>query len=497
MGLFDEIKKFRPMDYFEGAQGLDGMQTGDQLMADYKEQGIDFGKGSQIYDRGSQMMNRGSAYNQEAKASMQNNASDSQAESFRQSERLAAMGGGVPTGVITAQNMQGANNAQANASAQFENQFAQNQNQGVGILSGAMNNQAQIMQQGQQADQARRMAKTNASQQFMGLLGTGLKLGAGAAGVPIPPMAQRGGSVKAAPKGYHYMPNGKLMKNSAMKGYKQGGMVRGYNEGGMALKTPEYEASAPNSMFPEMQEVDTPDMPTGKGYGTLANSKAKGALNATAYGAGKAAAYGMGVVNQDIDSLKDAGSYLGGKIGSGYSKTKDGVGKFFEKKEGGSMFGKAMMGAGHLATELASPGTYEANQLALRTLGNKDNKAKSETGEEVEELNLETTLPEGNSIERPEAESSNAKMLREKLALSKQKAAEAELSKPEVPEGIARPNDNPEFDSFTNPLGSQRGGYMAMQHGGYMQMQHGGHLQAQRRGLLSQIPMRVGGGKIG
>ena len=38
---------------------------------------------------------------------------------------------------------------------------------------------------------------------------------------------------------------------------------------------------------------------------------------------------------------------------------------------------------------------------------------------------------------------------------------------------------------------------MAMQHGGYMQMQHGGHLQAQRRGLLSQIPMRVGGGKIG
>ena len=65
MGMFDKIKKFRPMDYFESAQGLDGMQTGDQLMADYKEQGIDFGKGSQIYDRGSQMMNRGSAYHKD------------------------------------------------------------------------------------------------------------------------------------------------------------------------------------------------------------------------------------------------------------------------------------------------------------------------------------------------------------------------------------------------------------------------------------------------
>ena len=228
MGMFDKIKKFRPMDYFESAQGLDGMQTGDQLMADYKGQGIDFSEGSQIYDRGSQMMERGSAYNQQARASMQNNASDSQAESFRQSERLAAMGGGVPTGVITAQNMQGANNMQANASAQFENQFAQNQNQGVGILSGAMNNQAQIMQQGQQADQARRMAKTNASQQFMGVLGSGLKMAAASQGATT---GQRGGSVSAAPKGYHYMPNGKLMKNSAMKGYLEGGPV-GYNEGG-------------------------------------------------------------------------------------------------------------------------------------------------------------------------------------------------------------------------------------------------------------------------
>ena len=478
MGMFDKIKKFRPMDYFESAQGLDGMQTGDQLMADYKEQGIDFGKGSQIYDRGSQMMDRGSAYNQQARASMQNNANDSQAESFRQSQRLAAMGGGMPTGVMTAQNMQGANNMQANASAQFENQFAQNQNQGVGILSGAMNNQAQIMQQGQQADQARRMAKNNASQQFMGLLGTGLKIGAGAAGVPLPPGAQRGGSVKAAPKGYHYMPNGKLMKNSAMKGYQQGGYAfRGYQEGDLVEEQG-------NQLPPEMEKRMQAQQPN-----ETSDNYEESMPNRIAHGAGRAAAYGMGVVNQDIDSLKQAGSYLGGKIGSGYSKTKDGLGTGLSNigtgiananeksiKDGkGSLLGRAMMGAGHLATELAAPGTYEANQLALRTLGNKDNEAKPKTGEEVEELNLGTTLPEDNNIERPEAESSNAKMLREKeeLAISKQKAAneykkerEAELSEQEVPAGIARPDDNPGTDIFTNPLGSQRGGYIAMQNGG-------------------------------
>ena len=38
---------------------------------------------------------------------------------------------------------------------------------------------------------------------------------------------------------------------------------------------------------------------------------------------------------------------------------------------------------------------------------------------------------------------------------------------------------------------------LGKQQGGYMQMQHGGNVQSQRMGLLSQIPMRVGGGKIG
>ena len=627
MGMFDKIKKFRPMDYFESAQGLDGMPTGDQLMKDYDDQGIDFSEGSQIYDRGSQMMERGSAYNQQARASMQNNASDSQAESFRQSQRLAAMGGGMPTGVMTAQNMQGANNMQANASAQFENQFAQNQNQGIGILSGAMNNQAQLMQQAQGADQARRMAKNNASQQFMGVLGSGLKMAAASQGATT---GQRGGSVSAAPKGSHYMPNGKLMKNSEMEGYqnggkvmdyihsgldvagmvpglgllpdmansalyggeallagdkatrnqklsmlglslgaaipiagqfatagkvaskvnkaskgskaskaikvtpedraiyrkalkkqdalanpkynkyegeahiggsnpfkhdkpkfanpknvqkvnrsgvdefsglpveghpagmKEGGMVRGYNHGGMVhptndfengggpseqteeekaeynrrleknnqlnrvssredeemeagIRQPEYEASAPNSLSPETQEVDTPNMPTGRGYGTLASSKAKGALNATAYGVGAGA--------RGIEA--GAGAIYGG-AGTLLGAAKKGVGKFFEKKEGGSMFGKAMMGAGHLATEYANPGSM------------------------MEHMRIKQLNTEEEGTDEP-------------------KVADLGLSQPK--------------------LGKQQGGYM--------QMQHGGNVQSQRMGLLSQIPMRVGGGKIG
>ena len=181
------------------------------------------------------------------------------------------------------------------------------------------------------------------------------------------------------------------------------------------IRQPEYEASAPNSLSPETQEVDTPNMPTGRGYGTLASSKAKGALNATAYGVGAGA--------RGIEA--GAGAIYGG-AGTLLGAAKKGVGKFFEKKEGGSMFGKAMMGAGHLATEYANPGSM------------------------MEHMRIKQLNTEEEGTDEP-------------------KVADLGLSQPK--------------------LGKQQGGYM--------QMQHGGNVQSQRMGLLSQIPMRVGGGKIG
>ena len=76
MGVFDKIKKFRPMDILEDAQGLSGMQTGDQLMDRYKDAGVNYGEDSDIDKRGQDMLKRGYAYNQGLRAQMESHSAD-------------------------------------------------------------------------------------------------------------------------------------------------------------------------------------------------------------------------------------------------------------------------------------------------------------------------------------------------------------------------------------------------------------------------------------
>ena len=222
MGVLDKIKKFRPMDILEKAQGLDGMPTGDDVLARYKKQGIDYGEGSELYTRGQEMMKRDSAYNQGIRAQMESSSADAQAEAMRQQQRMIAMGGSnVPASVLAAQGLQSANQAQAMTAQQFEQGQMAREQRGMGVLSGAMANQAQLVQQAMGADQARNMAKTNAYQQGLGIMGNLYNMAgdtaqtAGMAMMGIPPVpAQKGGYMK----GYQ---TGDFVKSGGLLGMLQ------------------------------------------------------------------------------------------------------------------------------------------------------------------------------------------------------------------------------------------------------------------------------------
>ena len=214
MGFFDKIRKFRPMDILEKAQGLDGMPTGDDVLARYKKYGIDYGPAEEgeaptLYDRGQEMMDRDSAYNQSIRAQMESSSADAQAEAMRQQQRMIAMGGSnVPASVLAAQGLQSANQAQAMTAQQFEQGQMAREQRGMGVLSGAMANQAQLVQQAMGADQARNMAKRNAYQQGLGIMGNLYNMAgdtaqtAGMAMMGIPPVpAQKGGYMKGYQKG--------------------------------------------------------------------------------------------------------------------------------------------------------------------------------------------------------------------------------------------------------------------------------------------------------
>jgi hypothetical protein len=150
---WEKAKKFRPMDVLERAQGLDGMLTGDDVIAKYDEQGIDYGKDSDIYKLGQDMMKRDSAYNQSIRAGMESSSADAQAEAFRQNQRMIAQGGNnMPIAAINAQNLQSANQAQANTAQQFDQGQMAREQRGIGVLTGAMNNQAQLVQLAMGAD---------------------------------------------------------------------------------------------------------------------------------------------------------------------------------------------------------------------------------------------------------------------------------------------------------------------------------------------------------
>ena len=401
MGMLDKIKRFRPMDILERAQGLDGMPTGDDVLARYKAQGINYGPAEvgedpTIYDLGQSMMNRDSAYNQGIRAQMESSSADAQAEAMRQQQRMIAMGGGnMPMAAMTAQGLQSANQAQAMTAQQFEQGQMAREQRGIGVLSGAMANQAQLVQQAMGADQARNMAKTNAYQQGLGIMGNLYNMAgdaskkAGMAMMGIPPVvAQKGGymdNMKKYQKGGEvefephmmYKDDDEMMAKtykahlslkdkgySHSKGMMYGGPVKKMQTGGLL------------GMIQKFYNKNKPDTSGGL-FGMASRSAEDGMLSDIAMQAGKGYQKTADYLSPDQESNLDKintrfGNYMDEKVTSDV----DGA---TAVRRGDMWKGKALTGIGSILSglgegskELSMPGYLMAKNLNLNTIGQQE-----------------------------------------------------------------------------------------------------------------------------
>jgi hypothetical protein len=442
---WEKAKKFRPMDVLERAQGLDGMLTGDDVIAKYDEQGIDYGKDSDIYKLGQDMMKRDSAYNQSIRAGMESSSADAQAETMRQNQRMIAMGGGnMPTAAINAQNLQSANQAQANTAQQFEQGQMAREQKGIGVLTGAMNNQSQLLNQAMTADQARNTAKTNAYTQGLGMLsniyggineqaGKALRGGAlGPAGMAVGQFLQKGGYMEGYQKG------GKVdFKPHMMYKGNSEAMAKTYKEH-LALKEQgysPYKGMMYGGSVKKMQTGDFVKSDDGEGKGLLSMLKNTGLYRKGVLGvAGDS--FDDGMIDKGIRGAGDL--YRAGKdkisLPEGFGDKVKGFGKGLLKY--GALGGLGFMkGMEALTREASMPGSFQFSSQ-LENIG-------GEGGEDEGVASLQGV----------------AQDLFKKEQLNKQK-----------PELIGPPRP-PEMQ------GMQEGGY--------------------QDSILNRIPMRVGGGKIG
>jgi hypothetical protein len=427
MGMQDfwnKARKFRPMDILERAQGVDGMPTGDDVIGEYGEHGIDYGKTSDIYKLGQNMMNRDSAYNQSIRANLESSSADAQAETFRQNQRNIAMGGNnMPTAAINAQNLQSANQAQAMTAQQFDQGQMAREQRGIGVLTGAMNNQAQLVQLAMGADQARNMAKTNAYRQGLGIMGnlfnmagdTSKKAGMAMMGIP-PVVAQRGG----------YMDN--------MKKYQKGGEV-------------EFE---PHMMYKDDDEM------MAKTYKAHLSLKDKG------YSHSKGMMYGGPVKKMQTGDFVKSGGLLG-MIQGFYNKHKPDT--------SGGLFGMASRSAedgmlSDIAMQAGKGYQKTADYLSPDQERNLD-KINTRFGNYMDEK-VTSDVDGATAVRRGDMWKGKA-LTGIGSILSGLGEGSKELS---MPGYLMAKNLN------LNTIGQQEGGY-------------------QEHSVLSNIPMRIGGGKIG
>jgi len=349
MGIFDDMKKFRPMDTFEKMSGYSDAPTGANLMDQYKEAGIDYGPGSQIYEQGSEMMNRDSSMNQGIRANMEQSGADRQVETMRQQERLVAMGGGnMSSGQMAAQGNQAANTNSAAIEGQFQNVMQQQQSGGVGILSGAMANQSQLVQQSMNQDQARRQMKQNATQNMFGM-GSKLLTGMGQ-------VAEMGGKMAM---GIPPVP-------------VQSGGYLGFNTGGPINQNPEgYEDKPTMDSLPAknanemIQEPMSPDFAAIERQEMPEISEGQGLFSRAIQGAGRLS----NKFDRNVDFSKpEEGTgledYLGEEVGEdGLSRGRSWLGTL------GKYAGKGLNLAGKVTGELANPGSWAAeDNLKLKSI---------------------------------------------------------------------------------------------------------------------------------
>lgn len=151
---------------------------------------------SWLEQQGKEMMDPNSPMNRMAKERMDADSADTAAEMARLSGRNAAQSGGAPAGAIAAQTTDTMNKAQAGSLDAFNKHLMGTYAGGVGMVSGAAGNLAQMNNQQMQAMQQQRQANNMIDREAT-MMGAGLIGGAGQMMFGMPPtlMTQRGGYI--------------------------------------------------------------------------------------------------------------------------------------------------------------------------------------------------------------------------------------------------------------------------------------------------------------
>ena len=147
------------------------------------DQGTGVGTGAmgtygQLQQRGLDMMDPDSQFNLTQKADIYSSAADSSAEASRLAGKNAAQAGGAPAAALAAQTYGDSNKATAGAQGAYNNYLQGAMGRGVGMVSGAANNMAQMKQSKMNAFSNQRLANSRIDSQAMGfgaqILGKGL-----------------------------------------------------------------------------------------------------------------------------------------------------------------------------------------------------------------------------------------------------------------------------------------------------------------------------------
>ena len=153
---------------------------------------------SWLEQQGKEMMDPNSPMNRMAKERMDKDSADTAAEMSRLSGRNAAQSGGAPAGAIAAQTTDTMNKATAGSLDAFNKHLQGTYAGGVGMVSGAAGNLAQMNNQQMQAMQQQRQANNMIDREAT-MMGAGLIGGAGQMMFGMPPtggyFSQRGGYI--------------------------------------------------------------------------------------------------------------------------------------------------------------------------------------------------------------------------------------------------------------------------------------------------------------
>jgi hypothetical protein len=183
-------------EWYKRASGQNQMVAPDKLQERFKTAmgGVNTGY-TDLMTQATDMTDPYSEQNRDQLAMMQQQGADSSAESARQAQRMAAMGGGGNANAMSAQMMDASNKTTANSMNAFNQYMGGQRQQGMGMVSGILANQGQIANQGFQMGEQQRQANAQAQTQ-------GAQFGANLLSEGIGMFMQEGGLIsKLAEKG--------------------------------------------------------------------------------------------------------------------------------------------------------------------------------------------------------------------------------------------------------------------------------------------------------